>query len=241
MRDSKKSKKADLESKKMIFIEIGLIIALAGVLLAFEWKSYEKQELDLGQLVVDDTPEEMVEITQQEKPPPPPPPQQQTTVIEIVEDDMEIEDEIEIDVEADQETVVEEYIPVEDDDEEEEEAQIFTVVESMPGFPGGETAMKRYLAENIQYPQMARESGIQGRVFVTFVVEKDGNVTDVRVLRGIGGGCDEEAIRVIKNMPRWDPGKQRGKPVRVQFNMPIMFKLNEQINRKADEAPLFFL
>ncbi|HPE57713.1 MAG TPA: energy transducer TonB [Bacteroidales bacterium] len=226
MRDSKKSKKADLESKKMIFIEIGLIIALAGVLLAFEWKSYEKQELDLGQLVVDDTPEEMVEITQQEKPPPPPPPQQQTTVIEIVEDDMEIEDEIEIDVEADQETVVEEYIPVEDDDEEEEEAQIFTVVESMPGFPGGETAMKRYLAENIQYPQMARESGIQGRVFVTFVVEKDGNVTDVRVLRGIGGGCDEEAIRVIKNMPRWDPGKQRGKPVRVQFNMPIMFKLN---------------
>lgn len=210
----------------MIFIEIGLIIALAGVLLAFEWKSYEKQELDLGQLVVDDTPEEMVEITQQEKPPPPPPPQQQTTVIEIVEDDMEIEDEIEIDVEADQETVVEEYIPVEDDDEEEEEAQIFTVVESMPGFPGGETAMKRYLAENIQYPQMARESGIQGRVFVTFVVEKDGNVTDVRVLRGIGGGCDEEAIRVIKNMPRWDPGKQRGKPVRVQFNMPIMFKLN---------------
>ena len=226
MRDSKKSKKADLESKKMIFIEIGLIIALAGVLLAFEWKSYEKQELDLGQLVVDDTPEEMVEITQQEKQPPPPPPQQQTTVIEIVEDDMEIEDEIEIDVEADQETVVEEYIPVEDDDEEEEEAQIFTVVESMPGFPGGETAMKRYLAENIQYPQMARESGIQGRVFVTFVVEKDGNVTDVRVLRGIGGGCDEEAIRVIKNMPRWDPGKQRGKPVRVQFNMPIMFKLN---------------
>ena len=194
----------------MIFIEIGLIIALAGVLLAFEWKSYEKQEINLGQLVVDDTPEEMVEITQQEKPPPPPPPQQQTTVIEIVEDDMEIEDEIEIDVEADQETVVEEYIPVEEEEEEEEEAQIFTVVESMPGFPGGETAMKRYLAENIQYPQMARESGIQGRVFVTFVVEKDGNVTDVRVLRGIGGGCDEEAIRVIKNMPRWDPGKQRG-------------------------------
>ncbi len=226
MKDTKKTKKADLESKKIIFIEIGLVVALAAVLLAFEWKSYEKQEINLGQLVVDDTPEEMVEITQQEKPPPPPPPQQQTTVIEIVEDDMEIEDEIEIDVEADQETVVEEYIPVEEEEEEEEEAQIFTVVESMPSFPGGEIAMKKYLAENIQYPQMARESGIQGRVFVTFVVEKDGNVTDVRVLRGIGGGCDEEAIRVIKNMPKWDPGKQRGKPVRVQFNMPIMFKLN---------------
>lgn len=226
MIDKKKTKKADLESKKFIFIEIGLIIALAGVLFAFEWKSYEKQEIDLGSLVIDDAPEEMVEITQQEKPPPPPPPEQQTTVIEIVEDDMEIEDEIEIDVEADQETVVEEYVPVEEEEEEEEEAQIFTVVESMPGFPGGEVAMKRYLAENIQYPQMARESGIQGRVFVTFVVEKDGNVTDVKVLRGIGGGCDEEAIRVIKNMPKWQAGKQRGKPVRVQFNMPIMFKLN---------------
>jgi protein TonB len=96
----------------------------------------------------------------------------------------------------------------------------------MPAFPGGDEARIRYLNENIKYPQMARESGIQGRVFVTFVVEKDGNVTDVRVLRGIGGGCDEEAVRVIKNMPSWNPGKQRGKAVRVQFNMPILFKLN---------------
>ena len=225
MRDKKKSAKADLESKKAIFIEIGLVIALAAVLFAFEWKSYEKTELNLASRIVDDTPEEMVEITQHEKPPPPPKPPQQTTIIEIVEDDVEIDDEIEIDVEADQETEVEEYIPIEEEDEE-EEAQIFTVVESMPGFPGGESARIRYLNENIKYPQMARESGIQGRVFVTFVVEKDGKVTDVRVLRGIGGGCDEEAVRVIKNMPRWNAGKQRGKPVRVQFNMPILFKLN---------------
>lgn len=225
MKDTKKSAKADLESKKTMFIEIGLVIALAAVLFAFEWKSYEKIELSLASRVVDDTPEEMIEITQHEKPPPPPAPPQQTTIIEIVEDDMEIEDDIEIDVEADQETEVEEYIPVEEE-EEEEEAQIFTVVESMPDFPGGDEARIKYLNENIKYPQMARESGIQGRVFVTFVVEKDGSVTDVRVLRGIGGGCDEEAIRVIKNMPKWDPGKQRGKPVRVQFNMPILFKLN---------------
>ena len=226
MIEKKKSKKADLENKKVIFIEIGLIIALAAVLVAFEWKSYEKQEIDLATRAVDDTPEEMIEITQHEKPPPPPKPPQQTTIIEIVEDDMEIEDEIEIDVEADEETVMQDYIPVEEEEEEEEEAQIFTVVESMPTFPGGDVARIKYLNENIQYPQMARESGIQGRVFVTFVVEKDGSVTDVRVLRGIGGGCDEEAVRVIKNMPKWVPGKQRGKPVRVQFNMPILFKLN---------------
>ncbi len=225
MKDKKKSPKADLESKKMLFTQIGLVFALAVVLLAFEWKTFEKKEFNLALRAVDDTPEEMIEITQHEKPPPPPAPPVQTTVIEIVEDDMEIDDDIEIDVEDDQDTEVEEYIPV-DEEEEEAEEVIFTVVESMPGFPGGDAARIKYLNENIKYPQMARESGIQGRVFVTFVVEKDGNVTDVRVLRGIGGGCDEEAVRVIKNMPKWNPGKQRGKSVRVQFNMPILFKLN---------------
>ena len=225
MIDKKKSPKADLERKKMLFTQIGLVFALAVILLAFEWKSYEKQELSILNRMVDDTPEEMVEITLQEKPPPPPKPPQQTTVIEIVEDDVEIEDEIEIDVEADEETIVEEYIPIDDEDEE-EETQIFTVVESMPGFPGGDGARMKYLASNIKYPTLARESGIQGRVFVTFVVETDGRVTDVKILRGIGGGCDEEAVRVIKNMPKWNPGKQRGKSVRVQFNMPILFKLN---------------
>lgn len=226
MKDLKKSPKADLESKKTLFIEIGLIIALAAVLVAFEWKSYEKTELNLASRAMDDTPEEMIEITQHEKPPPPPKPPQQTTVIEIVEDELEIEDDIEIDVEDDQETEVQDYVPVEEAEEEQEEQQIFTVVEAMPSYPGGEEAMRRYLSESIEYPQMARESGIQGRVFVTFVVERDGNITDVQILRGIGGGCDEEALRVIKNMPKWAPGKQRGKPVRVQFNMPIMFKLN---------------
>ncbi|MBN3034255.1 MAG: energy transducer TonB [Bacteroidales bacterium] len=226
MKDKKKSAKADLENKKIIFVEIGLIIALAAVLLAFEWKSYEKIELDLISRAVDDTPEEMIQITTQEKPPPPPKPQPQTTIIRIVEDDVEIEDDIEINVEADQETEIQEYIPVEEPEEEEEEAPIFTVVEAMPEFPGGEEARIRFLSDNIKYPQMARESGIQGRVFLTFVVERDGSVTDVKVLRGIGGGCDEEAIRVVQSMPRWIPGKQRGKPVRVQFNMPILFKLN---------------
>ena len=183
MIDKKKSPKADLERRKMLFTEIGLVIALAVVLLAFEWKSYEKTEMALMNLTVDDTPEEMVEITQQEKPPPPPKPPQQTTIIEIVEDDEEIEDDIEIDVEADQETEVEEYIPMEEDDDEAEELQIFTVVESMPTFQGGDAARIKYLNSNIKYPTIARESGIQGRVFVTFVVETDGRVTDVKILR----------------------------------------------------------
>ncbi|MCK4639149.1 MAG: energy transducer TonB [Bacteroidales bacterium] len=224
--DAKKSPKADLESKKVMFTQIGLIITLAIVLVAFNWKSYEKREIDLTQREIVEIPEEIIPITEQKVKPPPPPPPKQVTVINIVDDDVEIEDDIEIDAEADQDTEIEEYIPIEvDDDEEVEEAQIFTVVESMPSFPGGDKARIRFLNENIAYPTMARESGIQGRVYVTFVVERNGIVTDVKILRGIGGGCDEEAIRVVKAMPKWIPGKQRGKPVRVQFTLPIKFTL----------------
>jgi len=223
--ESKKSKKADLESKKVIFREIGLIIALAAILLGFEWKTYERTIEDLGQREVVDIPEEIIPITEQKVKPPPPPPPKQVVTINVVEDDVEVDDEIIIDVEATEDMEVEEYIPIQVDEEEVVEEQIFMVVESMPAFPGGESALNKYLYENIKYPQMAKESGIQGRVFVTFVVEKNGKVTDVKVLRGIGGGCDEEAIRVVKGMPSWSAGKQRGKPVRVQFNLPIKFTL----------------
>jgi protein TonB len=98
-------------------------------------------------------------------------------------------------------------------------------VETNPAFPGGEGKMYEYLGRNMKYPPIARDNNIQGRVYVSFVVEKSGKITDVRVLRGIGGGCDEEAIRVVKSMPSWSPGKQRGKAVRVRFNLPIVFKL----------------
>lgn len=223
--ESKKSSRADLESKKFIFRQIGLIVALAVILLAFEYKTYEKTIDDMGQREVMEVPEEIIPITEQKVKPPPPPPPKQVVKINVVEDDVEVEDDIVIDVEANEETEVEEYVPIEIEEEEVVEEQIFMVVESMPGFPGGEQALNKYLYENIKYPQMAKESGIQGRVFVTFVVEKNGEVTDVRVLRGIGGGCDEEAIRVVENMPKWTPGKQRGKPVRVQFNLPIKFTL----------------
>ncbi|NCA85318.1 MAG: energy transducer TonB [Clostridia bacterium] len=221
----KKSKKADLERKKPVFLQIGFIIALGLVLLAFSYRTYERTTVLNMQLQVDDTPEEIVPITQQELKPPPPPPPTQVTVIRIVEDDVDVEDDIEIDVEADQETIMQDFVPVVQEEEQVQEMEIFQVVETMPSFPGGDAARMKFLQENITYPQMARESGIQGIVYATFVVEPNGSVSDVRIMRGIGGGCDEEAIRVIKSMPKWNPGMQRGKPVRVQFTMPIKFTL----------------
>ncbi|HZK08862.1 MAG TPA: energy transducer TonB [Bacteroidales bacterium] len=221
----KKSKKADLERKKSVFLEIGFIIALALVLVAFSYRTYERTTSLNLTLQVDDTPEEIVPITQQELKPPPPPPPTQVTVIRIVEDDVEVEDDIEIDVEADQETIMQDFVPMVQEEEEIVEMEIFQVVETMPSFPGGDAARMKFLQDNITYPQMARESGIQGIVYATFVVEPNGSVSDVRIMRGIGGGCDEEAIRVIKNMPKWNAGMQRGKPVRVQFTMPIKFTL----------------
>lgn len=224
--EAKKTPKADLESKRTFFIQIGLVIALGLMLVAFEWKTYDAEQVDLSARQVETVEEEMVEITQQNKPPPPPAPPAQTTLIHIVEDDVEVEDDLIIDAEANELTVIEAYTPPAVSEEEEvSEVEIFTVVEESPSFPGGDVARIQFLQQNIVYPQMARESGIQGTVYVTFVVERNGNVTDVRILRGIGGGCDEEAVRVIKAMPKWQPGKQRGKPVRVQFNMPIKFTL----------------
>lgn len=224
--EAKKTPKADLESKRTLFVQIGLIVALAAMLVAFEWKSYDIKQVDLGGRQAEKVEEDLVEITNQNKPPPPPAPPPTTTLINIVQNDVEVEDDLNIDAEATELTEIPEYTPIASTEEEEvAEAEIFTVVEESPSFPGGDEARIRFLTENIKYPQIARESSIQGTVYVTFVVEKNGNVTDVRILRGIGGGCDEEAVRVIKAMPKWNPGKQRGKPVRVQFNMPIKFTL----------------
>lgn len=223
--ETKKTEKADLENKKSLFFQIGLIIALLVVFAAFEYKSYDKITVDIAQRMVDDTPEEIIPITEQKVKPPPPPPPKQVTKITIVEDDVEVEDDIEIDVEADAETEMEEYVPQDIEEEEIVEAEIFTVVESMPEFPGGMAKLMAYLGNNIKYPPLAKESGIQGRVFINFVVETDGRISKVKVLRGIGGGCDEEAVRVVEAMPKWKPGMQRGKPVRVSYNLPVKFTL----------------
>lgn len=222
--EKKKSPKADLENKKLTFILIGLIVSLALTWAVFEIKSYDKIELaDIGR-TVEVVEEEMVEITKQEQKPQPVEVPKQTTQIQVVEDDVEVED-VEINAEVDQNEVIEEYIAPEVEEEEVVEAEIFTIVEEMPEFPGGMAKLADYLAKNIKYPQMARESGIQGRVFVNFVIEPDGHVSNVNVMRSLGGGCDEEAIRVVKSMPKWKPGKQRGKPVRVSYILPVNFKL----------------
>jgi len=225
----KKSTKADLEPKRGIFLQIGLIFAMVVILAAFEWKSYDKLNINsLGNQRANTEVEELATITQQVTPPPPPPPPAPSLILNIVDNTADINDDIDINAEADENMQMDEYHAVAIQQEEEEEIQeqeIFQVVENAPAFPGGDMARMKFLQDNIKYPQMARESGIQGTVYVTFVVERNGSVTDVKILRGIGGGCDEEAMRVVKNMPKWEPGKQRGKPVRVQFNMPIKFTL----------------
>ena len=224
--EEKKSPKANLENKKVMFTQIGLIISLLIAWLAFEHKSYDKRQIDeslLNREVVLD--EEMVEITKQEEQKPQPVEQpQQTTQLEIVDDDVETED-LNINAEVEQNEVIEEYVAPEVVEEEVVEQEIFQIVEEMPAFPGGEGKLMEYVAKNIKYPQIARETGIQGRVFIGFVVEPDGSVSNVKLLRGIGGGCDEEAMRVVKSMPKWKPGKQRGKAVRVSYQIPVFFKL----------------
>ncbi|HBG71911.1 MAG: hypothetical protein A2W93_05010 [Bacteroidetes bacterium GWF2_43_63] len=224
--DIKKNPKYDLERFKGLFLEAGLVIALGLMLMAFEWKKYDDNSSGFDQMQVVDIPEEMVEITRQEEPEPPQP-EPQTTLLEIVDDDVEVQDDLDINAEDDQDTEVGDFVAPVDDGEDVQvvEAEIFTIVEEQPGFPGGESSLMDYLRNNIKYPQLARESNIQGTVFVTFVVEPNGAISNVKILRGIGGGCDEEATRVVKNMPSWTPGKQRGKPVRVQFNLPIRFIL----------------
>ncbi|PCJ82873.1 MAG: energy transducer TonB [Flavobacteriales bacterium] len=217
----KKNPQADVEKRKPLLFSMGLVAAFAAVLLAFEWKTFEDDFSQLGQMLVLNEEEEMMPITRQEiKPPPPPPPK--PTQIEVVEDEEEIEDEVELDdMEIDEDTEVE----IQEIEEVVDEPQIFTIVEQMPSFPGGEAELFKYLGKTIKYPAMAKDAGISGIVYVTFVVYESGSIKDVKVLRGIGGGCDEEALRVIKNMPKWKAGKQRGKPVRVQFNLPIRFTL----------------
>lgn len=224
--DKRKTAKSDLEGKQFIFIEIGLVVALAVCLLAFEWRKYDITKVEVDTRDAVEVIEEFVlQTKQEEKPPPPKQIVQTTTLLNIVENEVEIETDIIINVEMDENLELDEYIPIDSDEEEVHEEEIFLIVEKQPSFPGGEVARLKYLRDNVKYPQMAKESGIQGTVYLTFVIEQDGAVSNVKILRGIGGGCDEEAIRVIKNMPKWSPGEQRGRAVRVQFNMQVKFTL----------------
>ena len=221
----KKSQQASLEDKKIVYVLMGFIFVLSLCYIALEWTEKEVTKYE----VVDEDflIEEEVEIQQttQETPPPPPPPVvQEVEVLNVVEDDVETES-IEISTEDNKEEVVI-AAPVEAPEEEEEEEVVFVVVESMPEFPGGQQALFKYLGDNVKYPVIAQENGIQGHVICQFVVNKDGSIVDIEVVRSGGDpSLDKEAIRVIKSMPKWKPGKQRGKPVRVKFTLPVNFKL----------------
>jgi len=223
--ETKKNPKKDLNRQMTLFLQIGLVFALTVVLVAFEWRTYEKNEFTLvssGAVQID---EEMVQITQQEQPLEPPKPVSPTT-FEITDDTAAIQDEINIDIEVRPDQPAPAYVPVIPEVEPEPiEEKIFTFVEEYPEFPGGDKALREFILNNLNYPEIARKTGITGTVYVQFVVEKDGSISDVKVVRGIGGGCDEEAVRVVKSMPKWKPGKQRGQPVRVYFTLPIEFKL----------------
>ncbi|MBO4738970.1 MAG: energy transducer TonB [Bacteroidales bacterium] len=227
--EAKKSKKADLEWRKPLFLEIGLLVALVVVLLAFEYiGTREKVEVFSAGIVATIEEEQIIQTEQQKDLLPPPPPEKSQTLLEIVDDDIAVEDII-IDSEADENMQVEEreYVEVSDTKEAEpEEEEVFVIVEEESSFPGGEEALYKYLRDNLTYPSRAREAGIEGTVRLTFVVEKNGSISNVRVKRSVATALDEEAVRVVKAMPKWNPGKQRGKAVRSQFELPIIFKLN---------------
>jgi protein TonB len=225
----KKSERANLEKGKSTSLLIGFVMALAVMFVALEWTQRDVEDNSEIYGVKDvSLNEEMVPITLPEKKTVPPPPAAVTKaeIIEIVEDDAEIEEDIMASFEDNVEWVdlsEIDYVEVEPEPEEEE---IFMVVEQAPEFPGGTNALYDYLRKNMKYPAICRESGITGRVIVSFTVNKDGSIVDVEVVKGVHPQMDKEAVRVVSAMPKWKPGEQRGKPVRCKFNLPVNFRLN---------------
>ncbi|MEN8136908.1 MAG: energy transducer TonB [Bacteroidota bacterium] len=236
--EAKKNPKANLELRKGLFMQIGLILSLLAVYLVLEYKSYDHEVASLGdeQIVLED--EEVIPITerQQQKPPPPPPPPPQEQIV-VVKDDVELEEELQIEsTETDEEEAVEiEDVAV---DDEEEEVFNFQVVESQPVYPGCEKeptkqakymcfqkSIMKHVKKNFKYPEIAKEMGIQGRVIVQFVIGKDGKIGQAKVLRGVDKNLDKEALRIVSKIPSMTPAKQRGKAVPVSFMLPITFKL----------------
>jgi protein TonB len=228
---SRKTPKADLENKRSAWRALGFVASLAFILIAISWTTFdvlERQALNFEADLLEDEEIPVSIIT----PPPPPPPPQQTTVIEIIDDDDEIEIELEIDdIELDEDTEIE---IVEEDDDLGDDTP-FMIVENMPAFGpciskrGDERTqctnneIIRFVSKNTKYPSIAKDAGIQGKVYIYFVVGKDGYVKDVRILREVHPKLDAEAKRVIESLPRFEPGQQRGKSVSVQYTIPVSF------------------
>ena len=225
----KKSPKADLEGKKTSNLLIGAIMVLAVLFVGFEWSEREKKVTTDSGIQDVEFEEEIIPITEQEQPqqaPPPPQAPPAEEVLNIIENDSQVEEST-IQVSDDTQAAVEvKYTPVEVEEEEVDEQQIFQVVEENPEFPGGMKECMKFLNNNIKYPQISQENGVQGRVIVQFVVNADGTIVDPVVVRGVDPYLDKEALRVIKLMPKWKPGKQRGKAVRVRYTQPVLFRLN---------------
>jgi protein TonB len=224
---SKKSDKANLEKKRGVFIQLGIVVTLAVTLIAFEWTSKPQNMASLGAMSDLNLTEEIIPITRQQevKPPPPPAAPKVTDVLNIVEDDVQIDDELIIDdAEADQQMQVD--IVEFKETEEVAEEEVFFIVEDMPSFQGkGQEGFREWIAQNLRYPEIAAENGISGKVYVQFAVNSKGEVVDAVVVRGVDPALDKEAVRVVMSAPKWEPGKQRGKPVKVQFTFPINFVL----------------
>ena len=226
----KKTPKADLENKKALFMEIGLAVVLLIVLVAFEWSSSEKQEvMDLtGQQQVIE--EEIIPITQEQQQAPPEMPKTPvlSDVIDIVDDDVEVADDLFVNTEDDASIGVEimEYHTEVVEEEVEEEAIPFAFVEEKPKFQGGDAnTFSKWVNSKLVYPEIAKENGIQGRVTLQFTVNTDGSVSNVIVLRGVDASLDKEAVRIVSQSPKWTPGRQRERPVKVTYTFPVIFRL----------------
>jgi protein TonB len=228
----KKTPKADLEKDISLNFLMGLVLALAVLFVGFEWGEEDLQvATDSGLSTVID--EEEIEMTVQNEPPPPPPPEpeviKEPDILDIVEDEVKVEN-IQIASSEDDMSQAQKDVyvpPAEEEEEEVDENFVFMTVERMPEFPGGDGALMKWIADHINYPPIAAENGIQGRVFCTFTVNADGSVTDVEVARAVDPNLDKEALRVLKLLPKFKPGEQRGKPVRVKYSVPVRFKLQQ--------------
>ena len=225
----KKSDKASLENKKLLFVEIGLVISLAITFFAFEWTSKETKVStleDTAEVVLE---EEIIPITQETPPPPPAAPKIPvlSDQIDIVDDEIELDDDMFMNLEDDASLGVEimDYVEVEEEVVE-EEAIPFQLVEEKPSFQGGDAnQFSKWVNQRLVYPEIAKENGVQGRVTLQFTVEKDGTVTKVKVLRGVDPSLDKEAVRVVSMSPKWKPGKQRDRAVPVTYTFPVIFQL----------------
>ena len=234
--EPKKNKKVDLSKNSSLYFVIGLSLVLLISWQAIEWKTYDKSLYGYEALNVEDDDDEEIPITEQIKtpPPPPPPPPPAPEVIEVVEDEEEVEETVIESTETDEDEIIEvEEVEIEEFDDVDVP---FAVIEDVPIFPGCEKVkkserrncfqqqMNKHIRKNFRYPEIAQEMGIQGRVYVNFIISKDGSIANIR-MRGPDKNLEKEAQRIISKLPNMTPGKQRGRAVRVPFSIPITFRL----------------